>query len=78
MAPPKELAVDERGELYLKSFDGFLELITETAVMSELMPIHCLFDNPYAAVEKSDDRIWLSNESVFEAFLLDGSYRDSF
>jgi beta-fructofuranosidase len=76
MAPPKELAVDERGELYLKSFDGFLELITETAVMSELMPIHCLFDNPYAAVEKSDDRIWLSNESGFEAFLLDGSYRD--
>ncbi len=76
MAPPKELKVDDRGELYLKSYDGFLNLVAKTAAMSELMPIRCLFDSDSATVQSKDDSVWLSNESGFEAFLLDGNYRD--
>ena len=76
ISPPKELTVDERGELELKSFSGFRELVTKTFKMSDLTPIRCLFDNASASIQTNDDTIFLRNDSGFEAFLLDGCYRD--
>ena len=76
MAPPKELVVDDNGELHLKSFAGFDELVSKTLLSSELEAVQTLFDNPQAtgAVENSSYRF--SCSSGFEALLLPGEYRD--
>lgn len=76
MAPPKELVVDDRGELRLKSFAGFQELVTETIEMSELLPLTPMFDNPTGFSQTEGASCWFGNESGFEAFLVNGRYQD--
>jgi len=76
MAPPKELAVDDRGHLVLKTFAGFSELIAERYTPADLEPIDKLFANPHASGETSSASCWLGCDSGFEAFLPRGEYRD--
>lgn len=76
MAPPKELVVDDKGELRLKSFAGFRQLISRSYAMPDLAPLHPLFDNPTAVSETDASSCWMENESGFEVFLVDGEYQD--
>ena len=76
MAPPKELAVDAKGELRLKSFQGFDRLIRSRRTLSELTPVKALFGNRYAEGISRDDELRLSSESGCEVFLLQGDYRN--
>lgn len=76
MAPPKELVVDDRGELRLKSFSGFDELVAETLPPEQLGPLETLHDNPHASGQIESTTCWFGCESGFEAFLLQGEYRD--
>ncbi len=76
MAPPKELVVDESGELRLKSFTGFDQLVMKTLMPSELATLQPLFNNPYASGATETASCWFHCDSGFEAFLLSGEYRD--
>ena len=76
MAPPKELVVDERGELRLKSYPGFRQLVKKTRSLTELAPLQPLFENPTAETWVEDNSCWLENTSGFEAFLFAGDYQD--
>lgn len=76
MAPPKELVVDEQGELRLQSFSGFAKLVSKTLDIDDLTPLETLFDNPHAAGAVDDASCWFGCESGFEAFLLQGDYKD--
>jgi beta-fructofuranosidase len=76
MAPPKELITDEEGGLHLKSFEGFDKLARVKPTPPELAPFRPLMENPNAAGDLEEDSCWVSCESGFEAFLLNGEYRD--
>jgi len=76
MAPPKELVVDELGELRLISFSGFRQLVTKSYSMSDLVPLETIFNNPTKASEIDAESLRLENKSGFEAFLLAGEYQD--
>lgn len=76
MAPPKELVFDENGELRLKSFAGFDKLATKTRTSSELAPLQPLFANPRAFTSYTVTSCRFGTDSGFEAFLLQGAYRD--
>jgi beta-fructofuranosidase len=76
MAPPKELVLDENGALRLRSFCGFDKLTTETLTASELTPLQALFSNPRGATSYPGTSCRFGTVSGFEAFLLQGSYRD--
>lgn len=74
MAPPKELIVDEHGELRLKSFDGFQSLVATSYTTSDLAPLKTLFDTPRSFSNSESTSCWFGNDSGFEAFLLNGEY----
>lgn len=76
MAPPKELVVDANGELQLRSFAGFDELVGRTRTLPELSSLEPLFDNPHASGATETTSCWFHCDSGFEAFLLPGQYRD--
>jgi beta-fructofuranosidase len=76
MAPPKELVVDENGELRLKSFSGFQALVRESRPLPELVPLTPLFDNPHASGETETTSCWFASRSGLEVFTLQGEYRD--
>ena len=76
LAPPKELAVDENGELRLKSFYGFRDLIVNSLSLSELAPLEPLVGNPHAYGELETTSCWMSSESGLEVFQLQGEYSD--
>lgn len=76
LAPPKELAVDENGELRLKSFYRFQDLVTKSLAPSQLAPLEPLLDNPSASGELETTSCWMSAESGLEVFQLQGEYAD--
>ena len=76
MAPPKELVVNHEGELRLKSFAGFDELVSKSLTTSELTPLQTLFDNPHATGTTDDAACWFGSESGLELFLLQGEYEN--
>jgi beta-fructofuranosidase len=76
LAPPKELVVDENGELRLKSFAGFDKLGTKTLPLAKLTPVEFLFDNPHASVSSEGSTCRCACDSGFEGFLLQGEYED--
>jgi len=76
MVPPKELTVDERGELHLKSFAGFRQLVNSSYSVPDLAPLQPLFGNPTAFSQVKSKSFAMGNESGYEAFLLDGEYQD--
>jgi len=76
MAPPKELAVNENGELRLKSFRGFNKLITKSYSTKDLTPLKPLFNNKNASCYTEDESLRLCSQSGYEAFSLKGEYRN--
>ncbi len=76
MAPPKELAVSDGGQLRLKSFAGFEQLIAKQLTIDELTPLQTLFDNPYASGANEAAACTFGCDSGFEAFVLRGTYND--
>ncbi|HSM55182.1 MAG TPA: family 43 glycosylhydrolase, partial [Candidatus Sulfomarinibacteraceae bacterium] len=76
LAPPKELVVNDNGELRLKSFDGFDRLVGERLIPADLAPLEPLLDNPTASGAAETTSCWFSTESGLELFLLQGEYRD--
>jgi beta-fructofuranosidase len=76
MAPPKELAVDEHGELKLKSFQGFEQLAHARYTISQLTPVKPVLGNDGAKAFTRDQELRLASESGCEAFLLKGDYRN--
>lgn len=76
MAPPKELVVDEKGELRLKSFSGFEDQVSRTLRLPNLAPLETLLGNPHAKCEADAASCWFQCDSGFEAFLLPGEYED--
>lgn len=76
MAPPKALVVDERGELRLQTFAGFADLVIETRTPSAVAPLQPLYNNPHASSNTTDAACRFGSHSGFEAFLLQGIYRN--
>jgi beta-fructofuranosidase len=70
MAPPKELVVKENGELGLKSFAGFDDLVIAEKGAAALGPLAPLFDNPHGRGKVEAASCWFACDSGFEAFLL--------
>jgi len=76
LPPPKELRADERGELYLASFSGFDRRVTGSRSAQELFPLEALFGLGSTDVEVAGGVARFGSSSGFEAFVLQGSYRD--
>lgn len=78
MAPPKELVIDPRGELRLRSFDGFERYVESTLFTEDLTPPAPLLNNPYGsnATEPDNNSFWVQSESGFEGFMLRGLFTD--
>lgn len=76
LAPPKELVVNSEGELQLKSFAGFNNLVEKKFIAEELAPVQQLFDNPDAVGATKDLTCWFGCDSGFEAFFLQDEHQD--
>ena len=76
MAPPKELVTDKQGELKLKTFSGFNDIIANTLTTEHLTPFEPLLNSPYGFHKNMGNSATLGCDSGFEAFLLRGSYSD--
>lgn len=76
LPPPKELVVNEHGELRLKSFGGFGEKVEAKLELETLMPLKRLFQNPSAHCGSGGVSCWFGTESGFEVFLLQGKFED--
>ncbi len=70
MAPPKELVVDDNGELRLKSFRGFDRLSSQNKNLDDLIPLKTLFENKNAFYKTEESVVKIFCDSGFEAFLL--------
>ena len=70
MAPPKELVVDENGELRLKTFSGFDRLSSQNKNFNDLIPLKTLFENKNAFYKTEESVVKIFCDSGFEAFLL--------
>ncbi len=76
LPPPKELLVGDDGELELKSFYGFNDMVEETVEGGGLSPIDNLMQNPTARIIYEKQGIRCGSESGFEVFCLNGRYKD--
>jgi beta-fructofuranosidase len=76
MAPPKELSVDTKGELRLKTYSGFQDIISNTLTTEALTPFDSLLDNPYGIQKSIGASAVIGCDSGFEAFMLKGEYSD--
>lgn len=76
MAPPKELVVDESGELKLKTYRGFDDIISNTLTVDTLTPFESLLKNPYRFHRNIGSSATIGCDSGFEAFLLKGDHAD--
>lgn len=76
LPPPKELVVTPKGELRLKSFYKFDELVTRRIQWQQLRPITPLKGRP-SATNASDHSVGrLGTESGMEIFCLNGHFED--
>ena len=76
LAPPKEIAVTESGQLRLRSYRGFDRTVESVVQGSALTPLEPLFDHPGTTCAEEADGCVLEAPSTFEAFLLPGVHRD--
>lgn len=76
LPPPKELVVNERGELRLRSFAGFDAKVTERYGAGALLPLEPVFGVKEVETAGDADGYWVGCSSGMEIFVLPGSYRD--
>ncbi len=76
LPPPKELVTDRNGELRIRSFHGFDEMVEETLTGDTVTPVRPLMGNPRAEVSHKDGEGRCGADSGFEVFCLKGEYDD--
>ena len=76
LPPPKELVVDERDELHLKSFYGFDGMVEQRIRWDELTPILALKSTAGATNSPDAAGATLGTDSGMEVFCLKGIYED--
>ena len=76
LPPPKELVVDEKGRLQLRSFDGFDALAHNPFQVTNPAEFSPLFGNRSAKISGDDNDIHAMCSSGFEAFLIPGDHQD--
>jgi beta-fructofuranosidase len=76
LPPPKELRADERGELYLATFDGFDQRVTRRRTAAELLPLEPLLDRAGATSRADAGTAVFGCDSGFETFLLPDDHED--
>ncbi len=68
LPPPKELGVDEKGRLQLKSYYRWDEMVENTFSQIELPSVRRLLNNPSATMNIETDRWQLESRSGYEIF----------
>jgi beta-fructofuranosidase len=76
LPPPKELIVDAKHELQLKSFYGFDKMFLEHIGWEKLTPIHPLMGNASASLSVDSLGARVGSYSGMEVFCLNGVYED--
>jgi len=71
LPPPKELAVDNNGKLYLKSFYKWKEKIIKTYTQNAFPEVVKMFDNPSAKFDDMNGKWWMTSRSGYELFTFD-------
>lgn len=68
LPPPKELAVDSEGKLYLKSFYKWADKIIETYTQKAFPSVKAMYKNPTAKFENVQGKWWMTSRSGYELF----------
>lgn len=68
LPPPKELMIDKKGRLRLKSFYRWDEKVQKTIQQFEIPKLSRLFNNPTSKFENKDNKWWVSSRSGYELF----------
>ena len=76
LPPPKEIVAGPSGQLRLKSYHGFDDLVTGTVEFTAALECRLLCGNPMARAETRGDTLLISSRSGFEAFLLPGQHEE--
>ena len=76
LPPPTELITTADGQLRLKSFSGFDQLVLRTLTARDIKPLRRFYDNPAARESRDDLSYWFSSDSANELFLLEKPVRN--
>ncbi|MFT4899803.1 MAG: beta-fructofuranosidase [Flavobacteriales bacterium] len=68
LPPPKELAVDEKGKLFLKSFYKWNEKVTKTYIQKDFPKVERMYKNSTAKFEDIAGKWWMASRSGYELF----------
>ena len=68
LPPPKELMIDKKGRLRLKSFYRWEEKVNKIIYQFEIINLNRLFNNPTSKFENIDNKWWVSSRSGYELF----------
>ena len=71
LPPPKEIVVDDNGELYLRSCWLFDAKARPAVSADPMSPVQRVLDNPTARVDANSDRLNLSSHSGYEIFYME-------
>lgn len=68
LPPPKELAVNEDGKLYLKSFYKWQEKIIKTYTQAAFPKVERMYNNPTSKFDDINGKWWMTSRSGYELF----------
>lgn len=68
MPPPKELAVNSDGKLYLKSFYKWKDKVTKTITQNAFPKVEKMYNNPTAQFDELGGKWWMTSRSGYELF----------
>lgn len=68
LPPPKELAVDDDGKLYLKSFYKWSKKVIKTYTQQAFPEVSTMYDNPTAKFDNLNGKWWMTSRSGYELF----------
>jgi len=76
LPPPKELIADADGQLHLRSYRGFDQMVTDSHTAEKLFALRTLTGNQDAVVSRDGSTCSFGSDTAFEIFLLPGTYRN--
>ncbi len=76
LPPPKEVSVDARGRLILRSYSWFDDLAHSRFDVHEAAAIDMILDNPHAKVRQTSAGLHLACQSGYEIFVLPGQHEN--
>ncbi len=76
LPPPTRLDVQEDGQLFVKSYEGFDKKVSEKVPGETLRPLRMVLNNPSAGINKDDEALHLWSVSGYEIFAFDRRCRD--